>query len=91
MQVVKILSDIMEGNADTSIDFNTKGNNEDDKTLGTVTTTSSFSTDRTRSSKRWSPSSSNSTHEECERRKIPLKHKGPSPNKGKLLYKEMIH
>ncbi|KAL3381604.1 hypothetical protein AABB24_001628, partial [Solanum stoloniferum] len=89
--VVKILSDIMEGNADTSIDFNTKSNNEDDKILGTVTTSSSFSTDRTCSSKRWSPSSSNSTHEECESRKIPLKHKGATPNKSKLLYKEMIH
>ncbi|XP_049381870.1 probable serine/threonine-protein kinase PBL5 [Solanum stenotomum] len=89
--VVKILSDIMEGNADTSIDFNTKSNNEDDKILGTVTTSSSFSTDRTCSSKRWSPSSSNSTHEECQSRKIPLKHKGATPNKSKLLYKEMIH
>ncbi|XP_027769910.1 probable serine/threonine-protein kinase PBL6 [Solanum pennellii] len=89
--VVKILSDIMEGNADTCIDFNTKSNDEDDKIVGTVTTSSSFSTDRTCSSKRWSPSSSNSTHEECESRKIPLKHKGATPNKSKLLYKEMIH
>ncbi|MCD7465540.1 hypothetical protein HAX54_001485 [Datura stramonium] len=81
--VVKTLNNIMEGNADTSTDFNTKGNNEDDKILGTATT-SSCSTDRT-------CSSSNTTHEEYERRKIPLKHKEPSPNKGKLLYKEMIH
>ncbi|KAM3218815.1 putative serine/threonine-protein kinase PBL22 [Capsicum annuum] len=89
--VVKTLSNIMEGNADTCIDFNTKGNNEDDQTLGTVTTSSC--SDTTCSSKRWSTSlsSSNSTHEEYERRKIPLKHKGPSPNKSKLLYEEMIH
>ncbi|XP_069148228.1 probable serine/threonine-protein kinase PBL7 isoform X2 [Solanum lycopersicum] len=85
--VVKILSDIMEGNADTCIDFNPKSNDEDDKIVGS----SSFSTDRTCSAKRWSPSSSNSTHEECESRKIPLKHKGATPNKSKLLYKEMIH
>ncbi|XP_059312340.1 probable serine/threonine-protein kinase PBL5 isoform X2 [Lycium ferocissimum] len=101
--VVKTLSHIMEGNADYAIDFNSiessscvdlgnndhnskhedgKGN-EEDKILGTEATSSS-------SSKRWSPSSSNSTHEEYGRRKTPRKHKGPSPNKGKLLYKEMI-
>ncbi|CAN4111356.1 unnamed protein product [Withania somnifera] len=73
--VVKTLSNIMEGNVNTSIDFNTKGSNEDDRILGTVTT-SSCSTDNTCSSKR---------------KTIPLKHKGPSPNKSKLLYEEMIH
>ncbi|KAJ8573045.1 hypothetical protein K7X08_009556 [Anisodus acutangulus] len=103
-RVVKTLSHVMEGNADYAIDFNPlessscadignnnhnskqeddKGN-EEDKILGTGATFSS-------SSNRWSPSSSNSTHEEYGRRKIPLKHKGPSPNKGKLLYNEMIH
>ncbi|CAN4108524.1 unnamed protein product [Withania somnifera] len=89
--VVKTLSNISEGNADTSINFNTRSNNEDDTILGTVTTSSSCSTDRTCSSKRWSSSSSNSTHEENERRKSLLKHKRPSPNKNKLLYSEMIH
>nr|XP_009780058.1 PREDICTED: inactive protein kinase SELMODRAFT_444075-like isoform X1 [Nicotiana sylvestris] len=62
---------------------------EDDKILGTEAT-SSCSTYRTSSSKSWSPSSSN-TQEGYERKKIHLKHKGPSPNKGKLLYEEMIH
>lgn len=89
-QVVKILSNIMEGNGDTCIGFNTKGNNEDDKILGTETS-SSFYTDRTCSSKRWSPSSSNSNHEENERKKIVLKRKGGTPNKSKLFYEEMIH
>ncbi|KAK4379131.1 hypothetical protein RND71_000993 [Anisodus tanguticus] len=103
-RVVKTLSHVMEGNADYAIDFNPLessscadiGNNnhnskqedgrgnEEDKILGTGATFSS-------SSNRWSPSSSNSTHEEYGRRKIPLKHEGPSPNKGKLLYNEMIH
>ncbi|XP_019255276.1 PREDICTED: probable serine/threonine-protein kinase RLCKVII isoform X1 [Nicotiana attenuata] len=98
--VAKTLNHIMEGSTDNSIDFNPiesspyvhRGDNninnsskqgdvkgkEDDKTLETEAA-SLCSTYRKCSSKRY------------ERRKIHLKHKGPSRSKGKLLYEEMIH